>query len=188
MPDKNQLFDREAFKNSAFRLMTNLEIKEAQGVTLKYITDKVKFVRGWPVRLIAAPLKDVYSGLCLHGTDDIYYLCYDNDLTGRPRLLVILHEIGHILRGDLEANGALPLDLNVVLAAACGYTNDDLRKMPGLVCLRDDDDPEETEPTVEVANDAVTEMEIDYNASQLLQHLVLDDEQEFINSMQYLFG
>jgi len=31
-------------------------------------------------------------------------------------------------------------------------------------------------------------MEIDYNASQLLQHLVLDDELEFINSVEYLFG
>lgn len=188
MQRKEHLFDKEAFEKSAQRLMNMLGIKGAQGVTLKYITDKVEFIRGYPVRLIAAPLKDVYSGLCLHGTDDNYYLCYDNDLTGRPRLLVILHEVGHILRGDLEANGALPLDPNIVLQSACGYSGDDLRKMPGLVCLREDDDPEETEPTVEVANDAITEMEIDYNASQLLQHLVLDDELEFINSIQYLFG
>ena len=188
MLNKEHLFDKEAFERSAQRLMNMLGIKGSQGVTLKYITDKVELIRGCPVRLIAAPLKDVYSGLCLHGTDDVYYLCYDNDLTGRPRLLVILHEIGHILRGDLEANGASPLDPKVVLAAACGFTADDLRKMPGLVCLREDDGPEETEPTVEVANDAVTEMEIDYNASQLLQHLVLDDELEFINSVEYLFG
>lgn len=188
MQRKEILFSKSAFEKSAKRLMDMLEIKEGQGVTLKYITDKVEFIRNCPVKLIAAPLKDVYSGLCLHGTDNVYYLCYDNDLTGRPRLLVILHEVGHILRGDLEANGAAPLDPTIVLQAACGYTNLDLRQMPGLVCLRDDDDPEETEPTVEVANDAVTEMEIDYNASRLLQHLVLDDELEFINSIEFLFG
>jgi len=45
MLNKEHLFDKEAFERSAQRLMNMLGIKGSQGVTLKYITDKVEFIR-----------------------------------------------------------------------------------------------------------------------------------------------
>ncbi len=183
-----QLVDKATLQRSAQRLMNMLEISGTKGVSLQYLIGRVEHARGCKINIIAAPLKDVYSGLSFRGTDGGYYLCYDNDLAGRPRLLIILHELIHILRGDPDALGALPLDYEMVLKAACGYSAEDLRKIPGLVCLRGSDESEETEPKVVIANDPNVEIEIDYAAGHLLQKVLLEEEMGFISSVQFFYS
>jgi hypothetical protein len=85
------------FSEEALILLLDLE----EGAILKDIIVKIAELRGQPITLKPLVLPGIVSGCTIHNESG-YQIFYEEGKKGREYDITILHELAHILRGDLD--------------------------------------------------------------------------------------
>ncbi|HEX2915459.1 MAG TPA: hypothetical protein VH186_32165 [Chloroflexia bacterium] len=117
-----RIFDIEEDRNFAWRVnlikrtqnfICDLEIDLNQGLSFRELHDRVEtFCGGCPILILPAPKPlppDLFGFSFRSDEENNYLILYDPLLTGNELMLVILHEFGHIVRGDLKGKNRLSL-------------------------------------------------------------------------------
>lgn len=139
MNSKKQLLD------SVNSLIRALEI-ESQ-VTLEELLQKVSDLRDKPIIIhSSSQLPATVSGFSLHSSKGCYVIWYDQLRPERNIICIILHELAHILKGDLD--GVTPGNEHLALQALC--QGKDLAMLQGVACRRVTGIKDERETEVEL--------------------------------------
>lgn len=95
------MFAEEDLLASTNSVVSNLDLED--NYTLEELVRKVSLLREKPIILRSSSLPATVSGFSIKSTKGCYVIWYDNARPLRNATCVILHELTHILKGDLEA-------------------------------------------------------------------------------------
>lgn len=164
--------DHQQQKKRKVRLLIEmLELPEA-GITLNELVEKIAFLRETPITITPVPLPHFISGFSIRTVQSSYQVFFDQTRTGRNRDFVVLHELAHILKGDLD-------NLPVTSASnlfANGDSNLILEQLQRVVCRS------------HFNQDCELEQEVELIASYLIQSLTSVEQRNFYESLKPWLG
>ncbi len=82
-----------------------LGINKGSGITLKELLNRAQEYTGHKIVIFQAPRlmpPNLFALSFLSEKTDCYVIFYDKNLAGDDQLITVLHELGHILLGDLN--------------------------------------------------------------------------------------